>query len=105
MTIWIDEFASYSNRVGDIGFLTRSNDENHGNACHYRLSDHASRTNRSHEPRLTGWCGTTNNVSVTACGLARVSRVAKNGRVCLIELTNADEIAAALEELGYPGLE
>jgi hypothetical protein len=103
MVIWIDEFSSYSKDVGDIGFLTRSNDENHGNACHYRLSDHAARTNRSREPTLHGWCGTTNNVCVTAEGLARVSR-AKNGRVCLVPVTEAGEVAAALEELGYPDL-
>ena len=105
MAIWIDEFSSYSNTIGDIGFLIRSNDENHGNACRYRLSDHAARTNRSHEPKLEGWCGTTNNICVTACGMARVSRIAKNGRVCLVSVENPDEVAAALEELGYPGVE
>jgi hypothetical protein len=102
MVIWIDEFSSYSSATGDIGFLIRTSDENHGNACRYRLSDHPAHTNQSREPKLNGWCGTTNNVSTTACGLARVSRIAKNGRVCLVDVTEPEKVTAALEELGYP---
>jgi hypothetical protein len=53
-------------------FLALVCDENRGCAEHYNLSTRPFRTNRSHEVKLQGWCGTTNNVSVTARGAVEV---------------------------------
>ena len=104
MAIWIDEYQCSS--VDGVGFLVRIVDNNHGSAESYRLDDRAPCTNMSHEPRLRGWCGETNNVSVYAKGLARISRRTKNGRLCLTPIAQgSEEESSALEELGYPGLE
>lgn len=97
---WIDEQESYN--VGDAGFLIRFYHENTG-AEHYTLRDTPARTNRSHEDRLHGWCGSYNNVSTHACGAWRVTRTAKNGRMLISKLTG-DELAAFLEEMGFPDL-
>jgi hypothetical protein len=88
--------------VGVVGFLIlRSN--NNDRSERYVLSDWPAQTNVSREPRLTGWCGETNNVSTHAEGLVRVERMARNGRAYVVQLAGAD-LRAALEELGYPEL-
>ena len=104
MAIWIDEYQCSS--VDGIGFLVRIVDNNHGSAEHYCLDNRARCTNMSHEPKLHGWCGETNNISVYAEGLARISRRTKNDRICLTQIEKgSQEEAKALEELGYPELE
>ena len=55
-------------------FLAKITEENHGCAQHYQLRDRPCRTNRSHEPKLEGWCGCTNNVDTDACGAVEVYR-------------------------------
>jgi hypothetical protein len=60
-------------------------------------------TNQSHEPRLEGWCGTTNGIAVHAHGVGCVMQVYKNGRAKVVRLRGAEE-RAALAELGYPDL-
>ena len=103
MSIWIDEDNCELNYngddVGDAGFLVCRTSE-HGVET-YSLRRRPAHTNSSHEPRLDGWCGSWNNVSTDACGLARVARQAKNGRLCLAKVTPTPEL---LEELGYPEL-
>ncbi len=99
-TLWIDEQENYA--AGDAGFLTRFDYDNTGGE-RYILRDTPAHTNHSHMPRLIGWCGSYNNVSTNACGAWRVTRVAKNGRMLLSELAGAD-LAAFLEEMGYPDL-
>lgn len=101
MTRWIGPDPMLS--VGDTGFLIENSNENTG-VSQYFLRDTPPYTNRSHEPRLHGWCGTWNNVGTHGHGMARVERVAKNGRAFVIELTGA-ELADALDELGYPELQ
>ena len=101
MALWIDSYDALE--VGEIGFLVRVQDQNHGCAEHYRLQDRAQCTNQSLEPRLRAWCGTTNNVAIYAEGLARVVRVTKNDRAMLVKIPQSEE-AAALEALGYPEL-
>lgn len=88
--------------VGTIGFLIEHSNENTG-VSRFELRDTPPYTNRSHEPRLTGWCGTWNNVGTYGQGMARVERLARNGRA-LVRKLDGDELAAALEELGYPEL-
>lgn len=61
-------------------FLALITDENHGNAEHYRVGRAPFHTNRSGEVRFNGWCGTTDNVCVDACGAVEIYRD-KAGRV------------------------
>lgn len=88
--------------IGQTGFLVKIHNTMKG-WTRFDLRDHPAKTNQSYEPRLHGWCGTTNDVSVFGLGVARVERVAKNGRAFVREL-EGDDLNAALEELGYPDL-
>lgn len=89
--------------AGDVGFLIENANENTGGSQFF-LRDTPACTNQSHEPRLHGWCGTWNNVGTHGHGMARVERVAKNGRAFVVELTG-DELNDALDECGYPELQ
>lgn len=98
---WIDgETLS----VGTIGFLVEITQNNYGGATRYGLYDRPCHTNQSHEPRLTGWCGETNNVSRTAQGLARVVRAANNGRVAIVPVTGQEGSDWLANVAGYPEL-
>lgn len=103
MAYWIDELRTpIDAAVGTVGFLSRS--PRQGCEPRLMLDEHPRRTNMSHEPRLRGWCGETNNVSVHAMGMARVARIAKNGRVLVVAIDGAEQ-TAALDALGYPELD
>ena len=100
---WIG--PDYALLLGAEGFLVECSDlTRSGCPTTCRLHDTPSRANQSREPRLYGWCGTTNNVSVTALGVWRVERMARNDRLYVRQLTGAD-LTAALEDLGYPDLD
>jgi hypothetical protein len=88
--------------VRDTGFLVRISHETNSWE-RYELRDTPAMTNQPREPRLHGWCGTTNNISATACGMVRVTRMARNGRA-LVQEIEGQELAEALEDLGYPDL-
>jgi len=100
MSIWIENYDGQP--VGTIGFLVQVAPERGGER--YHLSDRPPYTNQSHEPRLRGWCGTDNNVARFGCGLARITRCARNGRALVTQLEGA-ALSAALEELGFPELD
>ncbi|MBK6287187.1 MAG: hypothetical protein IPF49_06015 [Gammaproteobacteria bacterium] len=98
---WIGPDESLT--VGQVGFLV----EHHNTLAGWRrhdVRDLPARTNQSLEPRLHGWCGSYNDISTHARGMVRVERMAENSRAFVREL-EGDELAAALEDLGYPGLE
>ena len=99
-TKWIDEQEGYI--VGECGFLINHSHETEGWES-YQLRSVPARTNVSRVPRLIGWCGSYNNISTSGCGVWKVTRVAKNGRMLIQEAT-AEEVEAFLEEMGYPGL-
>jgi hypothetical protein len=116
MSIWTDRENCETNIKGDaevlledgngrltdvstVGFLVRTESER--GVASYSLSNKPAHTNSSHEPKLDAWCGSWNNRSTFADGLARVARTAKNGRVCLARVPAT---ARLLEELGYPEL-
>lgn len=98
---WIGPDESLT--AGQIGFLVEHHDTLAG-WRRYDVRDLPARTNQSLEPRLHGWCGSFNDVSTHARGMVRVERIAKNSRAYVREL-DGDELAAALEEFGYPDLE
>ena len=88
--------------VGETGFLVEITHTTNG-WTRFSLRDHPPKTNQSFKPMLHGWCGSYNDVSTFGRGMARVERVAKNGRAFVRELTG-DELVAALEDFGYPDL-
>lgn len=104
---------NYGLSEGAAGFLYEVAPQ--GEIEHLELSDEPCLTNRSHEPRLRGWCGSTNNCATTAMGLARVTTTEAHpdedwdptaagwARVVRIARGSAEE-TAALAALGYPGL-
>ena len=89
---------------GEIGFLVETCDASRKWATTHSLRDRPCHTNVSHEPRLRGWCGSTNNISYDALGLAKVVRVAKNGRVQIVEVKGEEGAAWLENEAGYPEL-
>jgi hypothetical protein len=101
MGTWIGEIGD-NYEVGQVGFLICRTDCNHI-GVKYSLWDRPAHTNMSHQPKLSGWCGTTNNICLDAHGLARIVRVARNGRALVVGLTDREQ-AAALQALGYPDL-
>jgi hypothetical protein len=105
--IWMDTDELW--QVGDIGFLAEVLEEN--NAVKYYSLDHQpNRKNMSGEPCLEGWCGTSNNVNITARGLAQVVRVVDGyspddtHRVGVRRITDPATIIEFLEHSGYPDL-
>jgi hypothetical protein len=89
--------------VGQAGFLIEFSNP-YKRSETWVLRDTPAHTNDSHEPRLEGWCGSWNDTSTHAHGMAKVARVARNGRAQVVAITGA-ELTAALEELGYPELD
>ena len=98
--IWIGPDDSLT--VGQTGFLIENRHTIDG-WTHHRLRDTPAGVVSTRQPVLDGPCGTFNNVSTFAQGVARVVRVAKNARALVTALAGA-ELAAALDELGYPEL-
>ena len=98
--MWID----YDNGPSDfIGYLVKATDTTTGYIS-YSLRERPLRTNKSHEPRLFGWCGTTNNVSLEAKGAWRVDHMNNfNDRAQIVQL-KGDELTAFLNKDGYPEL-
>jgi hypothetical protein len=97
--VWTD--SDYIETTGaSVGFLVRFDNVLRGTE-RYALRLLPAHTNQSNEPRLHGWCGTYNDIETHACGLARVSRVAGNGRVLLVPVEATAEL---LESMGYPEL-
>lgn len=97
---WIGPDESLS--VGDVGFLIEfSNALKHSE--NWVLRDLPACENISGKPRLYGWCGSFNDLSTNAHGMAEVVRLARNGRV-LIKKVTGEKLNTALEELGYPEL-
>lgn len=100
-TRWIgDDSTPYS--LGETGFLVEHSHQLRGSDS-LTLREHPTHTNQSHQPRLYGWCGTTNDIAIYARGVWRVTKIAKNGRA-MIEQLKGPDLTAALETLGYPAL-
>jgi hypothetical protein len=89
-------------QVGQTGFLVERSNPVQG-WRRRSLDSLPPTTNRSHQPRLTGWCGSYNDTSTCGCGMARVVRLAGNGRA-LVEVLAGDDLRQALEQAGYPEL-
>jgi hypothetical protein len=99
--LWID--ADYDTRVGDVGFLVRHHHVLKG-WVRYTVRPGPAHTNQSLCPQLTGWCGTTNDVSTHACGMTQIVALSKSGERARVRGLVGDELQAALDEAGYPDL-
>lgn len=102
MNKWID--ANNEMNVGDVGYLVSLDNSNTRAWDVLRLYPTPLRTNRSHEERLTGWCGETNNVSRTAMGAWRIVKTNKRGDRMLIQQLKGADLCAFLMNDGRPEL-
>lgn len=104
-TMWIDHDPHFEEHlgVGDTRFLINVYNSNR-EWDRYDLRDHPARTNVSNQPRAVGWCGTYNDTETHGCGVWRVTKVAKNGNLKIIKVTDKAELEEFLEEYGYPDL-
>jgi hypothetical protein len=98
-TQWID--VHEQQRPGDVGFLVRATHLLKGWA-RTTLQDEPVRTNLGGRPLLTGWAGTTDDVSVYALGLAELVKI--RGRRGQVRLVEGSELVAGLEVMGWPEL-
>lgn len=101
MQIYID--ADPLHYVGQVGFLVRYHHVMEGWED-VALTDLPARGNIDRQPRLRGWCGTTNDVATRALGVGRIVKILPKGRRCLIEEVRGEALLEALLELGYPEL-
>lgn len=99
--MWIDGGENLS--VGEIGFLVRISNPERRSERH-ELRDRPPYTNISHQPTPRGWCGSYNGTSTSGCGVWKVTRIAKNGRAQIVEVTDRDALVAFLDEYGFPEL-
>lgn len=102
--MWIDsDYDSWGMRIGDNAFLVEVKNTSNG-AEYMLLQESPLRTNQSREPRLTGWCGETDNRSRYARGMVRIVKYNKSGDRAFVRQLTHKELATALEERGYPEL-
>ena len=99
--MWINGYGN--EKPGAIGFLVERFYSNWGGTTITTLEPLPARTNVSHEPRLRGWCGETNNVSVDAVGLGVVVKRSERDpfRVLVRQIADDDpQVANLRAELG-----
>jgi hypothetical protein len=104
MNIWIDTNYDAELNVGDVGYLVSSDNSNTRAWDVLTLHSTPLRTNRSHEERLTGWCGETDNVSRTAKGAWRVVKLNKKGDRMMIRQIHRGDLCTFLANDGRPNL-
>ena len=100
MNRWIDSYAT----VSTTGYLVETVNNNRGSASSFSLRERPLRTNQSLQPRLTGWCGETDNQSRFARGVWTVVQTNKAGDRARIAEVKGEALAAFLERDGYPEL-
>jgi len=93
------------NVIGAVGFLVQRSEpyKPYINPTH-KLYDRPACTNMSHQPKLNGWCGSTDNVSINALGVAQVVQVFANGRARVRTLHGAEAVEA-LGKLGWSDMD
>ncbi len=74
---WHD-FSNSEPSKGDICFVVTTHDTSSGRE-YYEARSEPWKTNQSHEERLRGWLGETNNKSRRAQGRARITSVQRDG--------------------------
>jgi hypothetical protein len=99
---WID-CCNDNTRVGDTCYLVEVLNTSSGRTS-WSLNERPLRTNRSLQPRLSGWCGETDNRSRYARGVVRVAQINKAGDRCRIVRVEGEALAAFLSADGYPDM-
>lgn len=100
--MWIE--CQYGDQTGDIGVRVQRVDNNRRGIVRQVFTPRVPRTNVSGEPKLKGWLGETNNISRTALGVVRVTRLTADGDRVLVRRATPAEVRAWLKEQGLPGL-
>ena len=104
---WVDcnysESEEFWTGVGTTGYLVRTVNEN-CDGTRWSLRDRPLRTNRSNEPILNGWGGSTNNISKYAYGVAKVVAINLARDRCRIQMVTGKDLAEFVEKDGYPDL-
>jgi hypothetical protein len=95
--------------VNDVGFLVEATHHNERSPnVRFCLRSIPAYTNQSHQPRLVGSCGETNNVSLYALGLRRITKITgpskKDVYRARLRLLTADERNVWLRAHGYEAL-
>ena len=93
--MWIDNL-NYE-PIGTIGFLIC---KDYGRYERIVIQDRPGCTNMSLEPRLSGWLGTTNDVSRHAMGVGKIVKTSKDGRRALVSMLVGDKLDAWLDSEG-----
>lgn len=101
MSTWID--IDYTASVGTIGYLVETCNTSTGHTT-FSLWEGPCRTNGSHKPMLTGWCGETDNRSRDARGVAKIVKVNKRGDRGQIVKLDGVALATFLADDGHPEL-
>jgi hypothetical protein len=100
--MWIDLQDPFF-KVGSVGYLVRTVNTSTGTES-YSLRERPLRTNQSNVPRLTGWCGETDNRSRYAEGCYRIARFnIAHERAQIIAVTGL-ALESFLADDGYPHL-
>ena len=99
--MWID--SNMCDGDIEIGYLICTLDDNAGRE-RYSLRDRPAQTNLSHEEKLRGWCGSTNNWSLWAKGVARVVERNQNRSRARVERVTGEALRAFLDADGHPEL-
>lgn len=103
-TINAEQNESESICVDDIVFIYEKFISNTGVTTTH-ISKTPVCTNRSHEPRLYGWCGETNNISYTGIGIGKVKKYYSSGRMKVYACAKGTpEEQLALDDVGYSEL-
>lgn len=104
-SFWIDLNGYDVVKPGAVGYLVSKAHTLKGWET-YELRDEPARTNSSRQPKLHGWCGSYNDVSTVAHGIAKVVKVnkAETRAYVTILADDAPEAEALKQETGYPDL-
>ena len=102
MAIWMSADPSYSD-IGDLGFVAEVLNFNTRQDWH-EFGTSPCRKNLSHEPVLSGWCGSTNNINRVAIGVGIITRITKSGERMLVKILKGADLTSALDALGWPDL-
>lgn len=96
---WVD--GDMGEKIGDVGYVVSVERDGYSR---WSLRDRPGHTNQSNEPRLEGWCGTTDNRALHAHGVGRIVAMNRRGDRLRVEYLEGRELAEFLVSDGYPRL-
>lgn len=103
-SVWIDFSRHDFNASTNTGYFVKAIDSNNRGRESYSLRERPLRTSQSNEPKLTGWCGDTNNVSRHACGAWQIVQTNRAGNRARIVKLDGEALVVFLRGDGHPEL-